>query len=500
METWDVFISHASEDKEEIATPLYNKLKELGLLVWYDEKEIKYGQGITDKISFGLRNTAYIIMIFSPNFLKKGKKWTKAEESISAFLQTEHNKKIIPIYHNTTDKILNKINLFIRPLLACNTNNSIYDYSQQIAKDVLESNLINIFIEKKIKVEELQEIILEKIFHLDDPVKDKIRESNEILELMRWAYKFDSNFIPILKEIKNKKNIEHTNIENYINLLKKIHDKHGIDIEQHNSFTSSKIIGIVVDITLTDKSKNLYTVEIGVKYTDNTFKVKQCDDNVYITERDNAKLKEILSIQLKELIFEHNFAMETLIEFILPTTLLEIDFKDLPIITKRRQQKKCLIEYHNYIIRSKERIDYHLFDEDKNWIDNWKIYESNQKNKVKDYSKEIEITTNIGIPIAKKYPCIIQNFSLRNSIDDIIDFGISIVLSPLSNNNFSEFHKLVSDAFSKKELCYLYQEYNNFIRDNYEDKDRSDMLILWDDPTSIPNKENRTTLNKGVSK
>ena len=39
METWDVFISHASEDKEDIARPLYYRLKDLGLKVWYDEKD-----------------------------------------------------------------------------------------------------------------------------------------------------------------------------------------------------------------------------------------------------------------------------------------------------------------------------------------------------------------------------------------------------------------------------------------------------------------------------
>jgi hypothetical protein len=34
---WDVFISHASEDKESFVRPLAIALKNLGLLVWYDE-------------------------------------------------------------------------------------------------------------------------------------------------------------------------------------------------------------------------------------------------------------------------------------------------------------------------------------------------------------------------------------------------------------------------------------------------------------------------------
>ena len=35
--TYDVFIAHASEDKEAVARPLANALRNAGLVVWYDE-------------------------------------------------------------------------------------------------------------------------------------------------------------------------------------------------------------------------------------------------------------------------------------------------------------------------------------------------------------------------------------------------------------------------------------------------------------------------------
>lgn len=38
---YDVFISHASEDKEEVARPLAEALRKNGLSVWYDEFELK---------------------------------------------------------------------------------------------------------------------------------------------------------------------------------------------------------------------------------------------------------------------------------------------------------------------------------------------------------------------------------------------------------------------------------------------------------------------------
>jgi len=502
MKKWDVFISHASEDKEEIARPLYNQLTKLGLMIWYDEAELKKGRNTATQISNSIKESQYIVVIYSPNYIKEHKRWTKSEESLASYLSIEEGTIIIPIYHKTTKEVLEDIDGFIKPNLAFNSeNDDLEAISKEIAKDIFESNLINIFT-GKIELDELKAITLEKVSHLDDPNKNRIQESEKVSELLKWAYRFDCNFIPILKELQSKTNIRHTDIENYIKLLQKLNTKNCIDKRQNSSHAINKIVGIVVDITLTDINKDLYTVEVGVKYEDNTFKVKYSNEDIYITEKNSDNLKKILSALLKNLILDskNNFAIETLIEFILPITLLEIDFKDLIIITKRREQEKCLIEYYNYIIRSKERIDYHMFNEDTNWINNWNIYQSNKESIITKSLKEINRKQDIKIKIAKKHPCIVQNFSLKESIDDIIDYGISIVMSPLPKNNFSEFHQLVSDAFSKKKLCCLYQEYNNFMRDNYEDKNRSHMLILWDDPTTIPNKENRKILNKGVAK
>ena len=41
---WDVFISHASEDKEDVAKPFAEKLRSMGLNVWYDEFSLKWGK------------------------------------------------------------------------------------------------------------------------------------------------------------------------------------------------------------------------------------------------------------------------------------------------------------------------------------------------------------------------------------------------------------------------------------------------------------------------
>lgn len=98
---WDVFISHASEDKESIARPLAQKLQQKGLRVWYDENNIKWGSHLTISIDEGLRNSRYGIVIFSKSFFKK--KWTQHElEGLFALMMATGRNLILPIRHNIT--------------------------------------------------------------------------------------------------------------------------------------------------------------------------------------------------------------------------------------------------------------------------------------------------------------------------------------------------------------------------------------------------------------
>ena len=43
---YDVFISHASEDKDAVVRPLANALKNRGVTVWYDEFEMRIGDSL----------------------------------------------------------------------------------------------------------------------------------------------------------------------------------------------------------------------------------------------------------------------------------------------------------------------------------------------------------------------------------------------------------------------------------------------------------------------
>lgn len=68
---YDVFISHATEDKEEIVRPLATALVVRGLRVWYDEFELRIGDSLRRKIDAGLANSRFGVVVLSPNFFAK---------------------------------------------------------------------------------------------------------------------------------------------------------------------------------------------------------------------------------------------------------------------------------------------------------------------------------------------------------------------------------------------------------------------------------------------
>ena len=49
-QVWDVFVSHASEDKQTTALPLAIALRELKVSVWLDDFELKIGDSLRRKL------------------------------------------------------------------------------------------------------------------------------------------------------------------------------------------------------------------------------------------------------------------------------------------------------------------------------------------------------------------------------------------------------------------------------------------------------------------
>lgn len=96
---FDIFISHASEDKELVARPLYKALVAKGWKVWFDEVELELGDSLRRKIDEGLSKCRYGVVILSPSFFQK--EWPRRELDGLVARETASGKKaILPIWHN----------------------------------------------------------------------------------------------------------------------------------------------------------------------------------------------------------------------------------------------------------------------------------------------------------------------------------------------------------------------------------------------------------------
>jgi len=99
-EQWDVFISHATEDKDYVE-PLVKALEKAGIRVWFDKSTGEWGDDLRSSIDRGLANCRYGIVVFSKAFLKK-KKWTEYEFNSLFALEQPGRKIILPIWHGIT--------------------------------------------------------------------------------------------------------------------------------------------------------------------------------------------------------------------------------------------------------------------------------------------------------------------------------------------------------------------------------------------------------------
>lgn len=103
-EEYDVFVSHAWEDKEDFVDEFVLELRKQGLKVWYDTDKLQWGDSMREKIDQGLSKSSYGVVVLSPNYIAEHKYWTKAELNGLFQVETINGKTILPIWHNLTKK------------------------------------------------------------------------------------------------------------------------------------------------------------------------------------------------------------------------------------------------------------------------------------------------------------------------------------------------------------------------------------------------------------
>lgn len=131
---YDVFLCHASEDKDTIVRPLYEELQKLGLNVFLDSEEIGWGESLIDIINKALHKSKYVIAVMSENSV--GKKWPQKE--INAVLNSEitnGTNKLLPLVNGNAEEILSE-NFLLSDKLYKKWDNNAEKLAQEILKMV----------------------------------------------------------------------------------------------------------------------------------------------------------------------------------------------------------------------------------------------------------------------------------------------------------------------------------------------------------------------------
>lgn len=93
-----IFVSHASEDKEDFVRPLAHALKRKGLKVWYDEFSLRPGDSLRRSIDRGLTECTAGVVVLSPAFFAK--EWPQRELDALFTSEIAGRSKILPIWYN----------------------------------------------------------------------------------------------------------------------------------------------------------------------------------------------------------------------------------------------------------------------------------------------------------------------------------------------------------------------------------------------------------------
>jgi RNA-directed DNA polymerase len=92
---YDVFISHASEDKAAIARPIFEACQRVGIKAFLDEEHIGWGESFTRKINTALGASRTVLAIVSGTSVAK--EWPVLEINTALALEASKEKRVVPV-------------------------------------------------------------------------------------------------------------------------------------------------------------------------------------------------------------------------------------------------------------------------------------------------------------------------------------------------------------------------------------------------------------------
>ena len=131
--THDAFISHASEDKDDLVRPLAEHLIGMGFAVWYDEFQLTVGDSLRRSIDRGLAGSRFGIVVLSPSFFAKN--WPQYELDGLVAKESLGGKVILPLWHKVSkDEVISYSPTLADKLALSTAVYSVAELAEQLAK------------------------------------------------------------------------------------------------------------------------------------------------------------------------------------------------------------------------------------------------------------------------------------------------------------------------------------------------------------------------------
>jgi hypothetical protein len=179
---WDVFISHASEDKHVVVRELADRLEKQGVQVWFDEYSLRVGDILSKSIDEGLLQSDFGIVIISPNFLNK--KWPDYEYRSLLMKEENGNKVILPIWHDISHQEIKAFSLYLTDKLALDTSSMstekiVLKVVEVVRPDIYRNLKAYCLFKEEIKDAQTVEVEFSKISSSGKP-KSKLSKQQEV--------------------------------------------------------------------------------------------------------------------------------------------------------------------------------------------------------------------------------------------------------------------------------------------------------------------------------
>jgi hypothetical protein len=140
--SFDVFISHASEDKAIIVRELNNNLRRMGWATWLDEKSLKVGDQLNEKLEQAMCQCCSGVIILSPNYIQK--RWTKFELERLLELSETMGKNLYFVWYMLDENQVRTWSPVIANRIAANVGLNLHDIDESTMIEQLAEKLAKI--------------------------------------------------------------------------------------------------------------------------------------------------------------------------------------------------------------------------------------------------------------------------------------------------------------------------------------------------------------------